>query len=148
MGKVSTILERKGRQVFTIGPEESVLEAVRRMVDHHVGSLLVTEDDQICGIITERDYLGQIVLQGRTSRETSVREIMTGADAIVFVEPEASVEECMALMTQARVRHLPVMQRGTLAGLVSIGDLVKQTSHERKAQVQYLTDYIMGKYPA
>ncbi|MDQ7008406.1 MAG: CBS domain-containing protein [Acidobacteriota bacterium] len=148
MGKASSILERKGREVYTIGPQEKVIDAIRLMVDKNVGSLLVMDGSEILGILTERDYLSRVVLQGRTSRETPVSEIMTGAEKIVFVDPDASVEECMAVMTEKRVRHLPVMDNGKLAGVISIGDLVRQISRDRKAQVQYLTDYIVGKYPA
>ncbi len=148
MGKVASILERKGTEVFTVGPQEKVIDAIRQMVDKNIGSLLVMDGDEILGILTERDYLSRVVLQGRTSRETPVTEIMTSADKIVFVGPDASVEECMAVMTEKRVRHLPVIEDGRLAGMVSIGDLVRQISRDRKAQVQYLTDYIVGKYPA
>lgn len=148
MGKVANILERKGRNVLTIGPSERVLDAVRTMVDNRVGSLLVMEGGEIRGIVTERDYLTQVVLRGRTSRETPVEQIMTAADRIVFVQPEWTVEECMAVMSEQRVRHLPVLEEGQLVGLVSIGDLVKQISRDRKAHIQYLTQYITGKYPA
>lgn len=148
MGKIANILERKGREVLTIGPKEKVLDAVRTMVENRVGSLLVMEGGEIRGIITERDYLCQVVLRGRTSRETPVEQIMTAADQIVFVQPEATVEESMAVMSEQRVRHLPVLEEGQLVGLISIGDLVKQISRDRKAHIQYLTQYITGRYPA
>lgn len=148
MGKIANILERKGREVLTIGPKEKVLDAVRTMVENRVGSLLVMEGGEIRGIITERDYLSQVVLRGRTSRETPVEQIMTAADQIVFVQPEATVEESMAVMSEQRVRHLPVLEEGQLVGLISIGDLVKQISRDRKAHIQYLTQYITGRYPA
>ena len=118
---------------------------VKKMVELNSGSLLVTEGDAIHGIITERDYLRNIVLAGRTSKTTQVREIMTSQ--IVVVKPDTPVEEAMAIMTDRRIRHLPVVDQGKLGGIVSIGDLVKQISQDRQFEVQYLTDYITGRYP-
>ena len=145
MGKIGDILAQKGSQVYTIGPAETVFEAVKRMVEHNAGCLLVTEKEEIRGIITERDYLRGIALAGRTSKTTQVQEIMT--TRIVVVHPATSVEEGMAIMTDQRFRHLPVVDSGKIIGLVSIGDLVKQISQDRKFEIQYLTDYITGKYP-
>jgi CBS domain-containing protein len=145
MGKISDILAKKGSQVYSISQAETVFEAVKRMVEHNAGCLLVTEGEKIHGIITERDYLRGIVLAGRTSKTTQVQEIMTSR--IVVVHPETSVEEAMAIMTDRRFRHLPVVDSGKLVGIVSIGDLVKQISQDRKFEIQYLTDYITGKYP-
>jgi CBS domain-containing protein len=145
MGKIAHVLAAKGPQVHTIGPADTVFDAVKKMVEHNSGSLLVTEGDQIHGIITERDYLRSIVLAGRTSKTTQVREIMT--TQIVVVQPDTTVEEAMAIMTDRRIRHLPVVDKGKLGGIVSIGDLVKQLSQDRKFEVQYLTDYITGRYP-
>ena len=145
MGTIADILAKKGSQVYTIGQTETVFEAVKRMVEHNAGCLLVTEKEQIRGNITERDYLRGIALAGRTSKTTEVQEIMTSQ--IVVVHPETSVEEAMAIMTDQRFRHLPVVDSGKLVGLVSIGDLVKQISQDRKFEIQYLTDYITGKYP-
>jgi CBS domain-containing protein len=145
MGKIAHVLATKGTQVYTINEAETVFEAVKQMVELNTGCLLVTEEEEIRGIVTERDYLRGIVLAGRTSRTTRVREIMTSR--IVVVQPDTSVEEAMAIMTDRRIRHLPVVEKGKLAGLVSIGDLVKQISQDRKFEIQYLTDYITGKYP-
>jgi CBS domain-containing protein len=145
MGKIAHVLAKKGTQVYTINEAETVFEAVKKMVELNTGCLLVTEEEEIRGIVTERDYLRGIVLTGRTSRATQVREIMTSR--IVVVQPDTSVEEAMAIMTDRRIRHLPVVDKGKLAGLVSIGDLVKQVSQDRKFEIQYLTDYITGKYP-
>lgn len=145
MGKIAHVLAKKGAQVHTINEAETVFEAVKKMVELNTGCLLVTEEKEIRGIVTERDYLRGIVLTGRTSRATQVREIMTSR--IVVVRPDTSVEEAMAIMTDRRIRHLPVLDNGKLAGIVSIGDLVKQISHDRKFEIQYLTDYITGKYP-
>ena len=145
MGKIAHVLAKKGAQVYTINQAETVFEAVKKMVELNTGCLLVTEGEEIRGIVTERDYLRGIALAGRTSRATQVREIMTSR--IVVVQPDTSVEEAMAIMTDRRIRHLPVVDNGKLAGLVSIGDLVKQVSQDRKFEIQYLTDYITGKYP-
>lgn len=145
MGKIAHVLAKKGAQVYTINQAETVFEAVKKMVELNTGCLLVTEGEEIRGIVTERDYLRGIALAGRTSRATQVREIMTSR--IVVVQPDTSVEEAMAIMTDRRIRHLPVVDNGKLAGLVSIGDLVKQISQDRKFEIQYLTDYITGKYP-
>lgn len=145
MATVSDILAHKGRDVHRITPDASVYDAISAMSDHGVGALLVIGGPGIDGIITERDYLRKIALKGRSSRETLVREIMS--DQVLIVESDHDVEEALAVMTEARIRHLPVMERGELAGLVSIGDCVKQISRERKVQLQYLTDYIHDKYP-
>jgi CBS domain-containing protein len=145
MGKIAQVLATKGTQVYTINEAETVFEAVKQMVELNTGCLLVTEEEEIRGIVTERDYLRGIVLTGRTSRATLVREIMTSR--IVVVQPDTLVEEAMAIMTDRRIRHLPVVDKGKLAGIVSIGDLVKQISQDRKFEIQYLTDYITGKYP-
>jgi CBS domain-containing protein len=145
MGKIAHVLAAKGSQVHTIRPTDTVFDAVKKMVENNSGSLIVTDGDAIHGIITERDYLRNIVLAGRTSKTTQVREIMTSQ--IVVVKPDTPVEEAMAIMTDRRIRHLPVVDQGKLGGIVSIGDLVKQISQDRQFEVQYLTDYITGRYP-
>ena len=146
MGRVADLIRTKGNDVYTIESNASVYDAVESMVGHNVGSLLVVDGADVRGIITERDYLRDIVLRGRTSRTTEVREIMT--TQVVFVEPSQTVEECMAIMTERRIRHLPVLEEGKLVGLVSIGDVVKQLSKDQRAEIRYLTDYITGRYPA
>lgn len=146
MGRVADLIRAKGHDVYTIESGASVYDAVKRMVDHNAGSLLVVDAGEIQGIITERDYLREIVLKGRTSKATEVRTIMT--TELVCVGPNDSIDECMAVMTEKRIRHLPVLERGQLAGIISIGDVVKQLSRDQKAQIRYLTDYITGKYPA
>jgi CBS domain-containing protein len=148
MGKIGDILNHKGGTVHTVGADEMVLDAVQKMVSQNVGSLLVIRDGEIAGIVTERDYLREVIVRGRTSKETPVRDIMTGQKEVVCVSPTCSLEEGMAIMTDRRIRHLPVIDEGQLVGIVSIGDIVKQLSREQKAQIQYLTDYITGKYPA
>jgi CBS domain-containing protein len=145
MGTVADLLQAKGHEVHSIESGASVLDAIRRMVDRNVGSLLVLNGKEIAGIITERDYLREIVLKGRTSRETPVEAIMTRQ--VVFVTPADTIEACMAIMTEKRIRHLPVLREGTLTGLISIGDVVKRLSQDQKAEIRYLTDYITGRYP-
>ena len=146
MGTVAQVLDAKGHEVHTISKSATVYEAVEQMVARNSGSVLVHDGPRIVGIMTERDYLRNIVLKGRTSKTTRVEEIMTAA--LVFVGPGHTVDECLAIMTDKRIRHLPVMDEGKLVGVVSIGDLVKQLSKDQKFTIQYLTDYIAGKYPA
>ena len=140
MSKVSEILADKGGDVLRIEASASVFEAVEQMVAANVGSLLVTDGGDIVGIVTERDYLRRVTLEGRTDRETAVGEIMTAP--LLVVTPETDVDECMALMTDRRIRHLPVVDGGEVVGLVSIGDLVKFKSRQQRFEIQYLTDYI------
>jgi CBS domain-containing protein len=145
MAQVADILAGKGRSVLTIDRSATVFEAIKEMVEKNVGSIIVTDKGAIVGVLTERDYLRRIVLEGRTSKTTQVTEVMTAK--LIYVDPGRSVDECMAIMTQQRIRHLPVMEGGELVGIVSIGDLVKSLSQEREIEIQYLTDYITGKYP-
>jgi len=145
MTRISEILKKKGDQVFQIGPDATVYDAIAAMVEHGVGSLLVTHDGRIDGIVTERDYLAKVALQGRASRTTKVSEIMSPNP--ICVDPDQDVAEAMAVMSEARIRHLPLMKEGKLAGMISIGDCVKQISRDRKAQIRTLTEYISDKYP-
>jgi CBS domain-containing protein len=140
MSRVSEILAEKGGRVLTIEAGASVFEAVEEMVEANVGSLLVTDRGAIAGIVTERDYLRRVTLEGRTDRETAVGEIMSSP--LVVVTPDTAVDECMAVMTDRRIRHLPVVEDGDVVGIVSIGDLVKFTSRRQSFEIQYLTDYI------
>jgi CBS domain-containing protein len=146
MGTIANVLAGKGNEVHTIAAEATVYDAIVRMVERNVGALLVLNGDRIAGILSERDYLRQIVVKGRTSKTTRVEEIMTSP--VVYVGPMQPVEEALAIMNDRRIRHLPVVDEGRLIGLVSIGDLVKQVAKDRKFHIQYLTDYICGKYPA
>jgi CBS domain-containing protein len=143
MNQVSEILDEKGRDFLQIDADASVFEAVKRMVEANVGSLLVTEGGEITGIVTERDYLRRVTLEGRTDKETAVREIMSSP--LVVVAPDTSIDECMALMTGRRIRHLPVVDSGQVVGIVSIGDLVKFKSKHQSFEIQYLTDYITAR---
>ena len=138
--ELAEILDEKGRRVHAIAADASVYEAVERMVALNVGSLLVTDGGEIAGIVTERDYLRRVALEGRTDRETPVRDIMSSP--LVVATLETTVEECMALMTDRRIRHVPVVADGEIVGMVSIGDLVKFTSKKQAFEIQYLTDYI------
>ena len=141
MSDVAKVLEGKGSEVLTIDAEATVFEAIKRMVEANVGALLVTDGGNVAGIVTERDYLRRVTLEGRTEKETLVREIMTSP--LVYVMPETSVEECMAVMTERRIRHLPVFTEDRdLAGIVSIGDVVKFKSAEQDFQIRFLTEYI------
>jgi CBS domain-containing protein len=144
MKSVAQILKSKpGQAVFTIAPTDSVYDAVKTMADKAVGALLVMDAGKIVGIVTERDYARKIVLMGRASKDTPVRDIMTAP--VMYVRPDQSNEECMALMTDNRLRHLPVMEGGRLVGLVSIGDLVKDIISEQKFIIEQLEHYIRGE---
>jgi CBS domain-containing protein len=140
VNRLAEILEDKGGEVFEIDAEASVFEAVERMVEMNVGSLLVTEAGEIAGIVTERDYLRRVTLEGREERETPVREIMSSP--LIVVTPNTTIDECMALMTDRRIRHLPVVEEGAVVGVVSIGDVVKFQSRQQTFEIQYLTQYI------
>jgi CBS domain-containing protein len=143
MSNVSEMLAEKGRALQRIDADASILEAVEQMVEANVGSLLVTESGEVTGIVTERDYLRRVVVEGRTDRETPVREIMSSP--LIVVTPQTSVDECMALMTNRRIRHLPVVDAGEVAGIVSIGDIVKFQSKQQSFEIQFLHDYIAAR---
>jgi CBS domain-containing protein len=143
MKRVAEILRSKPEQtVYTITPSALVFDAVKLMAEKSIGALLVMEDLKIAGIITERDYARKVALMGLSSKETPVRDIMTSP--VMYVRPDQTNEECMALMTDNRVRHLPVIDNGKLIGLISIGDLVKDIISEQKFIIDQLEHYIMG----
>lgn len=143
MGHVSDILASKGRDVLSIDGSATVYDAIAKMVEGNVGALLVYDGGRLLGIVTERDYLRRVTLEGRDERTTPVREI-TSAE-VVYVGPDASIEECMAVMTERRIRHLPVLDDDrTVVGIVSIGDVVKFHSTEQEVQIRFLTEYISG----
>ncbi len=143
MGQVSDILAAKGSTVLEIDAEATVFDAVSKMVDGNVGSLLVTDGGRLVGIVTERDYLRRVAIVGRDERTTPVREVMS--TPIVYTTPESSIEECMAVMTERRIRHLPVLTESReVMGVVSIGDLVKFQTREQSAQIKFLEEYISG----
>jgi CBS domain-containing protein len=140
---VSDILDGKGREVLSIDGSATVYDAIAIMVEGNVGALLVYEGERLAGIVTERDYLRRVTLEGRDERTTPVREITTSE--LVYVEPDASIDECMAVMTERRIRHLPVLTEDRkVVGIVSIGDVVKYHSKEQSVQIRFLTEYISG----
>ncbi len=145
MTTVANILSTKGHAVHCVRSNELVFEAVRRMVAHNVGALPVMGDDErhLAGIITERDYLRRIVLEGRSSKSTFVEEIMSRR--VAHVVPDTTVDDCMHLMTELRIRHLPVMEGDELIGIVSIGDLVKAQISDHRLSIEQLTQYIQGR---
>ncbi len=138
--KVGDILRNKGSEVWSVGPTDSVRDALALMAAKGIGALVVLDGDQVVGILSERDYAREVELKGRTARETAVGEIMTGK--VAYVEPDNTVEECMALMTHKRIRHLPVIENGRLVGLVSIGDVVKTIISHQQFLIEQLEHYI------
>ena len=140
MGQVSEILDEKGHRVLMIDADASVLEAVKQMVAANVGSLLVTDGGEIAGVVTERDFLRSVAGDDGCDTEASVREIMSSP--LIVVTPQTSVDECMALMTNRRIRHVPVVDDGEVTGIVSIGDVVKFKSREQSFEIQFLHEYI------
>ena len=139
VNRLAEILEEKGGDVYEIDADATVLEAVQQMVARNVGSLLVTVEGEVTGIVTERDYLRRVTLEDRTE-DAPVREIMSAP--LVVATPETTIDECMALMTDRRIRHVPVVEDGKVVGLVSIGDLVKFKSKLQTFEIQFLNDYI------
>ena len=142
MLQVKHLIAEKGNQVHAIGPDEPVLAAVQAMADRYIGALLVMRGDELVGIVSERDYARKIVLKGRSSSATPVRDIMTSP--VISVSPADSVDTCMRLCTDSRVRHLPVVDGGKVIGVVSIGDLVKAVINEQGEQIEQLQRYIAG----
>lgn len=142
MTTVQQLLASKGSEVVGIGPDATVYEALRLMGEHNIGALVVLERGRLIGILSERDYARKVILKGKRSRETAVSEIMTPAP--VTVQPSDSLETCMQLMTERRVRHLPVLQDGRLVGIVSIGDAVKAIMAQQAFMIEQLEQYIGG----
>ena len=139
---VKELIEIKNKGVWVIEPTASVYDAIAQMADKQIGALLVTDKSKVIGIITERDYARKVVLRGKSSKNTSVSEIMT--ERVIFVQPKQPIEECMALMTENRVRHLPVLENGKLIGMISIGDIVKAVISEKDLLIDQLSNYISG----
>ena len=142
MKTVSQLLVSKGPTVHSIDRTATVFDAITKMVERNVGALLVMDGLRACGILTERDYLRKVAVRGRASRTTRVEEIMSGG--LISVSPDTSIEECMGLMTGNRIRHLPVFEDNELAGIVSIGDIVKSLASDRLSQIEQLTAYVQG----
>ncbi|MGH2669689.1 MAG: CBS domain-containing protein [bacterium] len=139
---VSEILQAKGHEIWRVTPDTSVYDALKLMAEKNVGALLVLEGDDLVGLFSERDYARKIILEGKSSKDTPVKEIMISQ--VLYVRPEHSVEECMALMTDKRVRHLPVLEGGKLVGVISIGDVVKAIISEQDFMIHQLENYITG----
>jgi CBS domain-containing protein len=140
MTTVRQLLDRKPRAMFAVAPEDAVLEAIRAMAEHRVGALLVLSHERLVGIVSERDYARKVILLGRASADTPVRDIMSSP--VYTVQPDTTVATCMQLMTDQHVRHLPVMESGRVIGMVSIGDLVKAVIAEQQQQIEQLENYI------
>ena len=137
---VKELLAAKMREPLTLGPDETVFDAIKMMAEQNVGALFVLEGEELIGVISERDYARRVILKGRASKQTPVRDIMTAK--VVYVDPGQTLEECMALMTARRIRHLPVVAGGELVGVVSIGDVVKAVIAEKEFEIEQLTKYI------
>ncbi len=140
MKTVKQLLQMKGGTVHAVAPESSVLDAIKLMAEKGIGALVVLDHGRLAGVVSERDYARKVILHGRSSQATAVRDIMT--DNVVTVRSEQTVEDCMALMTEKRIRHLPVIDGGKLAGVVSIGDLVKEVIADREETIKQLESYI------
>lgn len=141
---IRDILHQKGGTVWTVSPDATVFDAIQMMADKNVGALLVTQAGKLIGILSERDYTRKVVLKGRSSRETSVHSILSGG--VIHVTPDHTVEECMRLMTEHRIRHLPVLDGEKIAGVISIGDLVNCIISAQTSAIHQLETYITG-YP-
>ena len=140
MKTVRDLLKQKGRDVCSVAPDSTVYDALKVMADKNLGAVLVIEAGRPVGIFSERDYARQVILKGKSSKDTPVREVMTSK--VVFIRPDQSIEECMALMTDKRFRHLPVLEEGQLAGILSIGDVVKALISEKDFLIEQLANYI------
>lgn len=144
MGTVNHLLKSKGAAVWSVAPDDTVFRALEIMAEKNVGALPVVEKDQLVGIFSERDYARKVVLLGRASKSTAVKELMTAR--VFHVKPQRSIQDCMHLMTSRHIRHLPVMERGKLIGIVTIGDVVKQMLSEQTRTIENLETYIAGGY--
>ena len=142
MRSVQDILNSKGTDVWSVKPDDIIFDAIQLMADKAIGALLVMEEDKLVGIVTERDYARKVVLEGKSSREALIHEVMT--TKVLCVSPERTIDECMALMTDKRIRHLPVVEHKQVVGFLSIGDLVKAVISEQKILIDQLQHYISG----
>ena len=147
MQKASDLLKSKAKQLWTILPEASVFDALKLMAEKEIGAVMVMDKkNKAVGILTERDYARKIILKGKTSLKTTVKEIMTPFDKMYTVKPDTPVDDCMVLMTGKHIRHVPIFDAGKFVGLISIGDVVKSTISQKDTLINQLSDYIGGKY--
>jgi len=137
---IREILDNKGHQIWSVSPDTKIFEALQLMAEKNIGALVVLDGDKLVGIISERDYARKVALKGKTSKETPIRDIMT--PKVLYVTPEKTAEDCMALMIEKRIRHLPVYEQDKLIGVVSIGDVVKAVIEEKKIAIEHLENYI------
>jgi CBS domain-containing protein len=140
MSQVKHLLQGKGNAIYRIAPDAPVLDAIKHMAEHRIGALLVMRDEQLVGVISERDYARKVILQGRSSSQTAVADIMSGTP--LTVGPDTDVFDCMRLCTDSRIRHLPVVQDGKVIGVISIGDLVKAVIDAQAEEIEHLQRYI------
>lgn len=143
MKSVRHLLDVKGHDVWTIDPDATVYHALERLAEKDIGALVVTEGDALVGVFSERDYARKVALHGRASKETLVRQVMT--PDVITVTPDQPIDDCMSLMTEHRIRHLPVLEAGEIIGVISIGDVVKEVIAEQEFQIEQLTNYISGE---
>ena len=144
MTTVQQLLDAKGYEIYSVGPDDTVLDALKIMANRNIGALLGLEDDQIVGIFSERDYARKVALMGLKSADIQVRQIMTSV--VAFIDPETSIEEVMSLMTRNRIRHVPVLEEKKLVGLISIGDVVNEIISHQEFTIRQLENYITGTH--
>ena len=142
MTTISQVIARKGADLWSVTPQQTVFEAIELMAIRKIGALLVMDTNRLAGIVSERDYAREVILKGRSSRSTPVRDIMTAE--LVTVTPDTQVDAALSLMTERRVRHLPVVENDSVQGVVSIGDLVKEIINEQQSTIEHLESYIRG----
>ncbi len=142
MGTIRELLAEKGDDVWSIGPDDSVLDAIQRMTEHEIGALAVVDQGRLVGIISERDYARKLILEGKSSKDTRVRDVMTAR--VIYAQPHQSVEECMSIMNDNRIRHMPVMKDDQMVGMLSLKDLVKVIISEQQFIIDQLETYITG----
>ena len=144
MGKVRNILHNKGNVIFSVEPTEMVYRAIELMCEKNIGGLLIVENGKLVGIFTERDYARKLILKGKSSKDTQIKDLMTSN--LVTVTPDTSIDDCMRVMTGRKIRHLPVLEKGELVGIISIGDVVHFVIEEQKSIIEHLEHYITGHH--